>query len=294
MNRREFLSLCTAIGLIAVKRKGLASLQHSVIEASEQTRQRFYELLDLTRRKKWGTLPIGEFMGELGRVMLGTPYVAGTLEGELEQCRINLNAVDCVTFFEYLLAFARTVKKNLKTFEDFATELLFIRYRGGILKDYTSRLHYMADWIIDNISKNVVEDITPAIGGIPYPLSLSFMSSHPDLYPALTANPQLIDSIRKIELSLQSQKLFYIPKDQVAQIEKKLLTGDILAFTTAQEGLDYGHTGIVYKYNDHAYLLHASTKYKKVYMDDRISLYLQKSTTLTGLTAVRPLEPVKT
>ena len=33
-----------------------------------------------------------------------------------------------------------------------------MRYRGGVVTDYSSRLHYLSDWIDDNIVKNIVDN----------------------------------------------------------------------------------------------------------------------------------------
>ncbi len=291
MHRRQFLTLSFAATSSLLLPMPLRSWQQApFFEASPETQRKFYELLDLAKWKGWHQLPIGDCIGAVGRTLLGTPYVANTLEGATEICRINLLGVDCVTFFEYLLGFARTLKKGKEHFEDFARELVFIRYRGGQLGDYTSRLHYMTDWILDNVRKQVVEDVTAQFGGVPYHPQPSFMSQHPDRYPALRSHPQLVRKIQQIEQQLSKAQLFYIPSAQVKQIEEQLKTGDILAFTTEIPGLDYAHTGIAYCIPPKAYLLHASTAAKKVFMDTTISAYLKAHSKFTGITIVRPLE----
>ncbi len=293
MHRRSFLTLLLAtVAPVGFVRSRWLQQEADFFEAPVETQQRFYELLDLARWKGWDQLPIGRCMGEVGKTFLGTPYVAGTLEGPGEVCRINLQGVDCVTFFEYLLGFARTLKKGKAKFEDFARELVFIRYRNGQLGDYTSRLHYMSDWILDNVRKGVVKDITAALGGKPYHPTVSFMSHHPDRYPALKQHPELVAKMQQIEQRLSNAQLFFIPQSDVAAIEPKLQTGDILAFTTSIQGLDYGHTGIVYRADGAAYLLHASTEAHKVFMDTTVASYLAKREKFTGVTVVRPLEPV--
>ncbi|UCC41535.1 MAG: DUF1460 domain-containing protein, partial [Candidatus Aminicenantes bacterium] len=73
-------------------------------------------------------------MGNIGKLLIGTKYVGGTLEGEgPEICRIDLTGLDCVTFFENVLCIARIIKKRKTTFDDFKAEVTYTRYRGGML-----------------------------------------------------------------------------------------------------------------------------------------------------------------
>ncbi len=151
--------------------------------------------------KKLSEKPINEVIVEIGKTFLGVEYEAFTLEkGEKEQLVIHLSGLDCYTFFESSLVLARCVKKGKTTFEDFQTELKNIRYRDGIIKDYTSRLHYAADWLYDNDRRGNVKDITKEIGGVIYSKKIDFMSTHRESYARLKKNDEFvkkIDEIRK-------------------------------------------------------------------------------------------------
>jgi cell wall-associated NlpC family hydrolase len=59
------------------------------------------------------TLPIGERVAAMGKLFLGTPYVAHTLDSDAtkEKLVVDLRGFDCVTFYENMLAFARIIKK---------------------------------------------------------------------------------------------------------------------------------------------------------------------------------------
>ena len=48
---------------------------------------------------------------------------------------------------------------NKKTFADYCHVLQMLRYRQGQLTDYTSRLHYFSDWIIDNTAMGFVREV---------------------------------------------------------------------------------------------------------------------------------------
>src|SRR5207247_1733391 len=102
----------------------------------------FERLLMLGRERSWSELPIGERIGAIGMALRQTPYVAATLElyEDREVCSVNLRGLDCWTFFESALAFARMLRRGGRTPEALLAEATFLRYRGGQLTDYASRL----------------------------------------------------------------------------------------------------------------------------------------------------------
>src|SRR3972149_4984568 len=107
--------------------------------------------------KNLASKSINKIIVEIGKSFFGTDYIAHTLETEgEEQLVINLTVLDCTTFLENALVFARCIKKGKTSFEDYQKELILIRYRNGIIDQYPSRLHYFTDWIFDNEKKGIV------------------------------------------------------------------------------------------------------------------------------------------
>lgn len=87
----------------------------------------------------------------LANEFIGTPYVAGTLESaDGEQLTVNIDEVDCTTLVDNIMALALTAGEHRTSWRDFVYNLERIRYRGGSINGYPSRLHYISDWIIDN------------------------------------------------------------------------------------------------------------------------------------------------
>jgi len=249
------------------------------------------QLIATGRSQGWDTLAIGERVACFGRALEGIPYVAGTLEGPgPEVCRVTTDGFDCVTFMELALDLARTVRTGREpTAEDVTDAITFTRYRGGRLDGYASRLHYTSEWIADNITKGVLEDVTPSLGGVRFPLQVGFMSAHPESYPALSANPALVDSMRRIERRINATRRTHVPRNRVVAIEPKLRTGDLVAITTSVQGLDYAHTGMIVRDSSGARLLHASSKGGRVMLDDRIGAWMARAPrSFTGITVLRP------
>jgi hypothetical protein len=257
-------------------------------------RETFDRLAKLARENDWRKKPVGQMMGEIGLALRGTPYVASTLElyDDREVCSVNLTGLDCVTFFESALDFARTVKKGTVTPEAMMEQVTYTRYRDGRINDYVSRLHYTADWLYDNEEKHVVKVITRELPGAElFTKEVNFMSTHPDAYRQLKANPSLVPKIREVEARINKRRMYYIPKEKVAAIESRLQTGDIIGITTTIPGIDCSHTGICYR-DDKGVLhyLHASSTKKQVWLDDELSAYLMSVSKHTGIMVARPVD----
>lgn len=301
MNRRQFLTGLVGVAVVPFAARAYAMprgiADGGVQDASGQdatTSYIFSQMIKQAKRDGWDKQPIGEVMGNLGMLLLGTKYEGGTLEGPgAEVCRANLTGLDCVTFFENVLCMARILKKGTTTFDAFMRELTYTRYRGGVLTDYTSRLHYTAEWIADNEHKGVVKDLTMEMGGEPFPLHVDFMSEHPQYYPALKDAPEVVQTIADIEKTINARQFYYIPQKDIKKAQKLFRTGDIVAIATDKKGLDYAHTGmIVVDKKNKARLLHASLQKKKVYYDTELYKYVQSVKSHIGVSIVRPLSVV--
>lgn len=237
--------------------------------------------------------PIGDVVVEVGKTFLGTPYLANALEvpGE-ERLVVNMRGLDCVSFYENALVIARCVRKGKTTFDDYKKELLFIRYRGGTLDGYTSRLHYTSDYFYDNDKKKVWKDITQEAGGLPFEKTVDFMSTHSDSYRQIKESKEVLAQIVEMERVLNARTRFYIPKENIAKALPFLRNGDILGFTTNMTGLDTSHTGILVKERGETHVLNAPLAGKQVVMSDgSLAEYLERNAKMTGLIAARPLEP---
>ncbi len=254
-------------------------------------------LLARARAEAWRKRAIGERIGAIGLALVGTPYVAATLEGGggREVCSVNLRGLDCVTFVETALGVARMLKGGGRTPRALLEQVRFTRYRAGRVRGYASRLHYTSDWLADNARKRVVRLVTCELpGAARWEKRVSFMSTHPAAYPALAADPALVQALARIEGRLSGRPMVYLPKDRVADVQPSLMTGDIVGITTSIEGLDCAHAGLCYRDEQgRVRLLHASTTTQEVTLDDELTAYLARVRTHTGIIVARPLDPTR-
>lgn len=246
----------------------------------------------LEKFAKEKSLPIGDLVLNIGMDFLNTPYVGKTLDKTREEkLVINLHQLDCTTFAENCLALARTVKSGQPDVAGFCKELEGIRYRGGKLDGYASRLHYFSEWIHDNEARNHVKAVAAGMGGKILPVKLNYMSTHPNEYPQLINNPETTEKIRAIEEKVSAHQFYYLPSDQFQNIEEQVKDGDIVTLTTSIPGIDVSHVGILLKKEGKVYLLHASSSIQKVIVStETFAQYLAKSKKTTGIMIARPVE----
>ena len=224
----------------------------------------------------------------VARSFEGTPYVGGTLESNgTEKLVVNLTEVDCWTFMENSLALALSAQTATSHFDSFRHHLQELRYYGGQINGYASRIHYFSAWLDQAEKTGYLTDITQSLGGIPYNKPVNFMSTHPQRYPKL-ADQGTLQKIRKAEKALSTEKKFYIPQNQIEQIEDKLQDGDIIALTSWKRGLDIAHQGFAVRKNGRVHLLHASSLGKRVLISSLpLSRYIRTQKGQTGIMVAR-------
>ena len=287
MKRRKFIHI---VGIGAISVLSYKNLMGFTNTDTVKNKEVFQSIINKAEKENWKNSEIGDLIVKIGMKFLGTPYVAGTLEGDPEITRVDLTGMDCVTFYEYSLCLARIIKLGKNDYQDLVNELTFVRYRDGVQGDYSTRLHYTSDWIDNNVKKYVIKDVTNEIGGEIYDLHVGFMSEHPQYYSALKNDPEMVKKIAKIEEEINSRTHYYIPKRKVKNIDKFLQKGDIIAIATSIEGLDYAHTGLInIDESQNVRFFHASSKKKKVVLDGRLYQYMSEIKKDIGITVARPI-----
>ena len=226
------------------------------------------------------------------KLMLGVPYVAGTLDGnEEERMVVRTDALDCTTFVETVLAFCIADKRGERDFNGFKKALTDVRYRDGILNGYTSRLHYFSDWIRNNEQMGFVKECTSETAcAQPKELWLDFMTTHVDSYLPMKKDTSLVEEMAAHEKNWQGTVVSYIPKEKLdrSSDELKIKDGDVLALVTNIKGLDIVHVGFAFWREGKLHLLHASSSAKKVIEDPKTQYESSKNTKAhIGLRAIR-------
>lgn len=224
------------------------------------------------------TLPLGDAIGEMGRLFVGTAYVPRTLEVPgPERLVVNFRGLDCVTFVENVLALTRFQRVHGAALLDrpevararYEDDLAAMRYRTGRIDGYASRIHYFSEWLGRGEEEGRVRLVAAELGGVRDPEPVGFMTAHRDAYDQLQDD----EAFRRIEamertLSSQAPRIF-LPESAIAGAAEGIRTGDVIAATSTLEGLDVAHTGIAYWDDGVLRLLHAPLVGSSVVLSER-------------------------
>ena len=215
-------------------------------------------------------IDIGTRIDFLSKQFIGTPYEESTLKGDInspEVFVINLGAVDCFTFIDYVEAMRLS-----KSISEFTENLGKVRYQSGTIS-FKKRNHFFTDW--KEVNRGFVDDVTLAIGTNNIIKVRKLLNLKKD-------GTNFIPGVRRVE-----REICYIPSESMnAGVIAKLETGDYVGIYSKEAGLDVSHVGIIIKDRNSTLLRHASSskKHRKV-VDEDFGEYISSK---PGLIILRP------
>lgn len=281
------ISVITHLAVRAVVPVGLINFHNEATDTTRITRM----LIDAEKISD-----PNERVITLARMFEGTPYVAGTLEsadGE-ERLTVNLDELDCTTFVDVVTALAYTAGQHRTSWRDFTAALERLRYRGGEMQGYASRLHYFSDWVVDNTARGNVREVTNRMPSYKDVVkTLNFMSRNRDRYPAL-ADSATFEKFKSYEIGYRNHRYPVVGSSALGSRDTRavLKDGDIVAIATKAQGLDVTHLGFIVKDEKGIpYLLNASSVQGKVVVDkEPLIERLRRDRSIQGIRVVRLLE----
>ncbi|MBQ9704753.1 MAG: DUF1460 domain-containing protein [Paludibacteraceae bacterium] len=239
-------------------------------------------------------LPLPRLVVQVALQLLGTPYVAATLESEPERLQVFLDKTDCILYVELSVCLALTLKgcrivqagdgrrfvqnpipslaQDTPSYALLLDNIRNMRYRLGVVDGYASRLHYTSEWLLQNSTNGILYEYTRELGQ-EFDQQFFYMSAHPEAYSPLSRDVCELGKIRMIEELLNSQKpYFFITQDSLRRpgVMAAIQTGDIITFISPRPGLDLAHVAIAYELPDGMHFLHASYAAGKVIIEPRL------------------------
>jgi hypothetical protein len=256
--------------------------------------KKFERLVKRGMKEQWAKLPIGDRTARIGLALVDTPYVNFTLEldDRHETPCVNMDGMDCWTFFEIALGTARAFSlSDQPAPRDLLKMIELERYRGGKCDGtFVSRLHHLEDWSYDNAKRGLIEDLTPSLPGAKKLVrQMEYMGKNWKSFRQLRANPKLVPAMQKIEDQISRRGIHFIPKAAVPSIEKYLQNGDVISIVTTWPGTYTSHVGLAYRDKKGVLrFMHASRNHRKVLVDERLSTYLNNNSKHMGIMVARP------
>lgn len=201
-------------------------LEPPVVRVPGRSEQRVADVL--RTRNDAARQQVPSLTDAVSRRFLGVPYRADTLVGSAaqpEELVVNLEAVDCFTFADYVEALKRADDR-----EEFIDRLIDVRYKDGAV-GFRTRRHFFTDWAA--ATPTVAKDVTADLGAEPVRVAkrLNRKDDGGVYLPGLPEVPR---------------EVAYLPSAAVDDtVVESLRTGDYIGAYAEDGGLDVTHVGIV-------------------------------------------------
>lgn len=288
---KQKLNFVLLLVLLIVFPESLNSQETSIADKDEAI---FNEYVSYIASFK--TALLETILEKTARFFIGTPYVAHTLDGSMDEALVvNLRELDCVTFVENVLALSFAARSNNLTMDYYKERLTEIRYRNNEISDYASRLHYTSDWIFENQKNNLLENVSKQLSGLKETKRIDFMSSHRSAYKQLADDDAMLSKIVEIENSINNRGgFYYLPKELIAENAKEIPQMAVVGFVTSIDGLDTTHVGFAYHEkngeNGKLTFIHASSGKMEVEIDTKsLSDYCNSHKNCKGIIVAKVL-----
>ena len=292
-----FLSLTASTTMAVAQKVGSPCPLRLPLNTVFKGEAKFHALVAKAERENWRALPLPQRTIRAAREMVGTPYVNYSLEidDRIESPSVNLTGMDCWTYYENALAFARMLRYKPGPYkpQDMLHMVEVERYRGGTCTGgYLSRMHHLEEVFHDNQRRGLAVNITPRIPGAErLQREIREMTVQWKAYRYLKSNPSLIEPMGRIEAQVSRLPVYHVPKSRVASIEKYLQDGDICAITSNSTYGYASHVGLIMRVKDRAYFCHATSdrdKGRMTVIDRPIADYVNGASKHAGIIVCRP------
>lgn len=203
------------------------------------------------------------------KAMQGIPRAKAADNDSLGTLMIRLDSLNQREFIYLALAAARTAEQSIPTIHDFEKNLENISRRKGKDEGFTSQFLYGSDWIVDNIYRGNLKEMTEYLeNGNNRTKTLDYVSRHPDEFPAMK-DSTTAEKVKVIEFGYRSHRIPHLKKQSIGNKEVKELmkNGDIIILNPLETDFDIYDIGIVSIEGGEPHLIHISRENNQVRLD---------------------------
>lgn len=212
---------------------------------------------------------IGSRVVAAAKALEGTPSAPAADNDSLGFMMVRLDSLNQREFIYAVIAAAKTAELTAPNLRDFEKNLENISRKKGVDEGFVSQFLYGSDWIVDNIYRGNLKEMTDYLDGGNYRTkTLDYVSRHPENFPAM-ANPAVADKIKVMEFGFRSHRIPHLKKQVVANknFKELLENGDIIIMNPPDTDFDIYDIGVLSMENGEPTLIHISKESGEVVMD---------------------------
>lgn len=202
--------------------------------------------------------------------LLGRPYLENALDPPQgsETLRVSLEAFDCVTYVETVLAIAFS-----RSVEHFLDLLRQLRYENGQVS-WARRNHYMTEWARNNEARGLLSDLTTGARSVEKIRTLSYLKEAPTRTVTFRS----------------------FPKPALSGVMDRIEPGDLVLFVSTKPMLDVFHTGLLFRCDpqtntgEHRLMLRHASRTEGGVVEQRLADFMSANR-MSGFALFRPISP---
>ena len=226
---------------------------------------RVMEIID----KAKGIENYGDRIVAAAKAMQGIPFGKAADNDSVGTLVIRLDSLNQREFIYMAIAAAKTAQLSVPTLREFENNLEDVSRRKGKDEGFHSQFLYGADWIIDNVYRGNLKEMTEYLDGGSYKTkTLDYVSRHPQEFPAMN-NPEVADKVKVVEFGYRGHRIPHLKKQSIGNknVKELMQNGDIIIMNPHDTDFDIYDIGIVSFENGNPYMIHISKETNKVALD---------------------------
>lgn len=225
-------------------------------------------VMELIEKSKAGN-NYGERVVSAAKSLVGLPYAGAADNDEMGTIVIRLDSLNQREFINVSIAAAKTAGLTSPTVRDFERNLEDISRKKGKDEGFASQFFYGADWIVDNVYRGNLKEMTEYLdGGSSRTKTLDYVSRHADQFPALK-DSVTAEKVRLAEFGYRSHRLPHLKKQSIGNkvVKELLVPGDIIIMSALDDDFDIYDIGVVSLENGEPTLIHITKEQGVVEVD---------------------------
>lgn len=203
---------------------------------------------------------LGERCVFVAKELIDTPWAPPLDNDSVGTIVINMHGFDRLGFVNTVLALAEASRQKLPTVREFERQYETYCRRKGEDTGFDSQLIYGADWIVDNVYRGNLKEMTEYLGGGGFKTkTLDYITRHRDQYPALK-DEATYDKVRMIEMGYRSHRIPHMKKQSAGNkpLHELMKDGDIIMMLSPEIDFDVYDIGVVEMKDGQPHLIHIS------------------------------------
>ena len=212
---------------------------------------------------------LGERCVFAARQLEGTPWSVPLDNDTSGTIYINMHGLDRMGFVNTVMALAEASMKKQPSVKEFVNSLESVSRRKGVDEGFASQLIYGADWIVDNVYRGHLKEMTEYVGGGGFKAkTLDHVTRNKEDYPALR-DSTVYDKVKMMEMGYRSHRIPHLKKQSAGNksLHELMQNGDIIMMLSPELDYDVYDVGIIEMKGGEPYLIHISYENGKVTED---------------------------